>query len=246
MFVISLPSAGARRERFLTRASLGNVPVEVVNAHTKPSSELFYDPKSALTAKGRTLHSAELGVYSSHFYIWRKIIREDIEQAFIFEDDVVVDWTLLPEIASLRTHFTKLHYIRLFAKRPCRMKILTEQLRGGRCIVDYRGYAYGAQAYFITRYAAELLTGHCRTIRMAIDDEMDRSWEHGLPNLAIFPFPAFEENVPSTIGPDRFTVQTQASPWSPSRVQFRVADRSLRLKQQITGYGLVERLNALK
>ena len=37
-----------------------------------------------------------------------------------------------------------------------------------------------------------------------IDDEMDRSWVHGQPNLAVFPFPIMEETSDSIIGNARF------------------------------------------
>jgi hypothetical protein len=33
---------------------------------------------------------------------------------------------------------------------------------------------------------------------------MDRFWEHGVPNLSLFPFPVVEEFRDSTIGDDRF------------------------------------------
>jgi glycosyl transferase family 25 len=70
------------------------------------------------------------------------------------------------------------------------------------------GHAYGTQGYVITRVGAERLMAACRDIRRPIDDQMDRFWEHGVPNLAIFPFPIMEEAVPSAIGMARFEAES--------------------------------------
>src|SRR3546814_16842386 len=42
------------------------------------------------------------------------------------------------------------------------------------------------------------------TLFRSIDDEMDRSWAHGLPNLALYPAPILEAAVVSDIGNSRF------------------------------------------
>ena len=43
----------------------------------------------------------------------------------------------------------------------------------------------------------------CSRIVRPIDSQLDRYWEHGLPNLALFPFPIIEEFAGSTIGDHR-------------------------------------------
>ena len=243
--VISLASAPTRQERFLKRASSHDLDLEVFEAHTGISGDLVYDETTTLRFKGRTLHSAELGTYSSHYHVWKSIIDRDIDGAFIFEDDVVFDWPVLKGLKDFLDFYPRVQYLRLYAKRPCKMQILTETLPGGRALVDYRGYAYGTQAYFIRRSAALTFIERLRRIRMAIDDAMDRSWDHGVPNLAAFPFPAFEENVPSTIGTDRFQTQKTASRWELSRLQQRVFGRIQRQYQMLTRFGFIDRLEQL-
>ena len=41
-------------------------------------------------------------------------------------------------------------------------------------------------------------------MRRPVDDEMDRSWSHGVRNLAVFPFPIMERAQESGIGLKRF------------------------------------------
>src|SRR3546814_11383087 len=80
-------------------------------------------------------------------------------------------------------------------------------LQHSRAIVELVGLAYGTQGYAITLEGARRLVEHCRTVRRPIDDEMDRSWAHGLPTLALYPAPILEEAVVSDIGNSRFVAK---------------------------------------
>jgi glycosyl transferase family 25 len=98
-----------------------------------------------------------------------------------------------------------IQYLRLYYKAPARHAVLKENfLERSRSIVELSGAAFGTQGYLITKAGAKTLLDHCRVVRRPVDDEMDRSWAHGLPNLAVFPFPIIEESSPSSIGSRRF------------------------------------------
>ena len=71
-------------------------------------------------------------------------------------------------------------------------------------MVEMIGPAYGTQGYAITLAGARAFIDECRVIRRPIDDAMDRSWAHGVRNLALFPAPILEATVPSAIGAARF------------------------------------------
>src|SRR3546814_17773491 len=88
-------------------------------------------------------------------------------------------------------------------------------LQHSRAIVELVGLAYGTQGYAITLEGARRLAEHCRTVRRPIDDEMDRSWAHGLPNLALYPAPILEAAVVSDIGNSRFVPQNDPLYHSP-------------------------------
>lgn len=100
---------------------------------------------------------------------------------------------------------TGIDYLRLYYKSPVRYALVKENFLGlSRSIVELSDQAFGSQGYLITKAGAQILLDHCRTVTRPVDDEMDRSWAHGLPNLAIFPFPIIEESASSTIGQARF------------------------------------------
>jgi glycosyl transferase family 25 len=96
-------------------------------------------------------------------------------------------------------------YLRLYYKWPARLSLLKPHfVEQSRSIVELSGPAFGTQGYLITQAGAKRLLDHCRVVRRPIDDEMDRSWVHGVRNLAIFPFPILEEAASSNIGGTRF------------------------------------------
>ena len=240
-YVISLQGAENRRKRF--QASVAeSEKVEIFDAITSLSPYLSYSENAAIACKGRPLSRGELGCYSSHFTVWKKFLSSKSDSAIVLEDDVIADWTALSLIVDFARSHPEIGYLRLYAKRPCAMHILAEGIAGGRAVVDYRGFAYGTQAYYLTRAAAVRLVDHCRKVRRCVDDEMDRSWAHGIPNLAIFPFPVFEASFGSTIGEARYNAPPIPNMLRWRRMLARVSDRRLRIMQSLTRYGLVHRL----
>jgi glycosyl transferase family 25 len=72
----------------------------------------------------------------------------------------------------------------------------------------------------------------CRTIKRPIDDQMDRSWEHGIRNLALFPAPVIEEFVESGIGAARFDKRRSKAFLAPRQRLVRWFDRQrMRMKK---------------
>ncbi len=85
----------------------------------------------------------------------------------------------------------------------------------------------------MTREGAELFVRHCRTVRRPLDDELDRSWEHGVPCLGLYPFPLIEQAAASTIEParfDRFVVPRRL--WLRRRAM-KLRDRLQQTRQRI-------------
>src|SRR3546814_3249062 len=73
-----------------------------------------------------------------------------------------------------------------------------------RWLTEVGGYCFGTQGYLITRKAAAVFAERFGAVRRPVDDEMDRSWSHGVRNLAVFPFPIMERAQKSGIGLKRF------------------------------------------
>ncbi|THV25792.1 glycosyltransferase family 25 protein [Peteryoungia ipomoeae] len=203
VFVISLARATERRETFSQTAPDGDLPWEFFDACESLSPDLRYNETDALIRNGRTMHPRELACYSSHYSVWKKIADENIPQALIVEDDAIVDWGLVKRLFACNLAEEGLHYLKLYNNRPVKFRILDEMFLG-KCLIRFSGYAHGMVAYAVTQEGAAQLVERLQDVYRPVDDEIDRDWHHGLPNLAIFPQPAFEKVGTSTIGYDRF------------------------------------------
>ena len=205
IIVISLADASDRRSRFEARAQNASVAWNFYPARTGLHPGLRYDEKAAIIAKGRPLRVAELGCYASHYAAWEALQFDEADQYVILEDDVIVDWKFLAKLAEVDLAEIGFNYLRLYYKFPAATAVIRENfIDRSRSIVELGQPAYGTQGYAITKAGARVFLDHCRTVIRPVDDEMDRAWVHGQPNLAVFPFPVMEESAGSTIGNARF------------------------------------------
>ena len=211
---------------------------------TSISPALRYDPQAAIVARGRQLHAREVACYSSHYEAWRSFLATDDDQLLVIEDDVRLDWVFVENLLTRSLAAGGIDYLRLYSKNMTPYAVVSNDFHG-RWLLDLRGFAYGTQAYMLTRKGASVFMDHCGgSVRRPIDDEMDRSWAHGLPNLTAFPFPAFEASGPSTIGADRDQFASLSPRILLRRRSSQVRERLLRLRQTITGSGQVRDLPA--
>jgi glycosyl transferase family 25 len=163
-----------------------------------------YDPAVARREFGRELVPAELGCYASHFAIWKQLAADDRHNRYIvLEDDVLVDWDFIKELGH--ADLDGIGYLRLFYRRTCPSRLIRRAfLRRGHNIIQLYGFAFGTQAYVITKaQAIEFVARFARVVR-PIDNTLDRTWDHGIRNLAVFPFPVIERVSKSMIGNARF------------------------------------------
>ena len=205
IIVINMADAAERRSRFQDRARNAPVAWRFQPARTSLHPDLRYDEQGAIVAKGRPLRAGEIGCYSSHYAAWQELQGDDVDQYVVLEDDVIVDWIFIGKLAEVDLAGMGVNYLRLYYKSPARIAMVKENfIERARSIVELAGSAFGTQGYVITKAGARMLLDHCRVVTRPVDDEMDRSWAHGLPNLAVFPFPIIEESAGSTIGSTRF------------------------------------------
>jgi glycosyl transferase family 25 len=203
VWVISLQDAALRREKFRRMASI-DVSWEFWDAHRGAAEGLTYASDQVPGNYGRPLQTAELGCYSSHFSLWKWLLSSTHEQMVVLEDDVVADWNFVNLLR--RTDFMSLgvEYLRLFAKMPAPWRFVASPfLERYRHLVRFTGYPLGTQAYLLTKAGAQKLVAHGSNIVAPVDVYMDRSWDHHLMNLAIWPSPVFESFAASHIGDDR-------------------------------------------
>jgi glycosyl transferase, family 25 len=209
IFVVSLRNAAERRRIFETSNAQNSQHWEFFDAHETLHPDLYYDEDKAIIAKGRPLTRGEIGCYSSHYALWKKLADDDADQYIILEDDVIIDWQYLTKFMAENHQKAGRDYIRLYYKRPVRSRLLQKNfLSRASCLIELTGYCFGTQAYLLTRNGARRFAEQFRQVARPVDDAMDRSWIHGIPNLAVFPFPVIEQSGQSDIGAARFEAFT--------------------------------------
>jgi len=115
-----------------------------------------------------------------------------------------MDWGFIHDIEKQSFDAMGIEYLRLFAKMPSPWRFVASPfLDKYRHLIQFTGYPLGTQAYLLTKGGAAKLIEHGGRIDAAVDVYMDRTWEHGVFNLAIFPFPAYERHQTSSIGDGR-------------------------------------------
>ncbi|MGB3723385.1 MAG: glycosyltransferase family 25 protein [Pacificimonas sp.] len=203
--VLSLDSATERRAQFTASAAGTTLNWRFFDAHRELDSRLSYDPDQARRHKGRVLSAGERGCYSSHFAIWHELLESDFDALIVLEDDVVVDWAFLEALANEPLADMGVHYLRLYYKKPGRYIVRKKHVvqRSTR-LIELLDLAFGTQGYVIDKFAARRFCDKFTNVVRPIDDQLDRHWNHGIPNYCLFPFPLFERAVPSEIGDVRF------------------------------------------
>jgi glycosyl transferase family 25 len=229
VLVVSLPDAADRRAGFVERAHATTLPWRFWDGHRELGPGLTYRPDEAIVARGRPLTTGELGCYSSHYHAWLALLDSRATQMIVLEDDTIVDWSFLEKLASLDFSARGVTYLRLFARRPCTFRVHGEAVEPQRYLVEYAAYAHGTQGYVITRAGAERFVRHCRLVRRPVDVELDRAWDHGVPCLAVFPFPLTEMSSGSTIGSARWTRPEIPAALRGARLRMRLVERARRI-----------------
>jgi glycosyl transferase, family 25 len=235
--VISLPAALERRQAFARSAVAAGCDWEFFDAHTTPVEGLSYDEKRVTGTYGRKLHPGELGCYSSHFDLWRWLVQADCDQLIVLEDDVVVDWEFIHDFSAIEIASRGIEYLRLFAKMPAPWRfVASPYFDKYRHLIRFTGYALGTQAYMLSKAGAQRLICHGWNIEAPVDVYMDRTWEHGVLNLAVYPFPVYERHQRSSIGEGRFSAPNSRWEQPLLRNLWTRARRKLQLNWAIHGF----------
>ncbi|HEY7504643.1 MAG TPA: glycosyltransferase family 25 protein [Gemmatimonadales bacterium] len=230
VLVISLADAPDRRAGFSERARATTLPWQFFDAHRALGAGLTYRSDEAVIAKGRPLTPGELGCYSSHYQAWQALLDSPAAQMIVLEDDTIVDWTFLEKLATRDFPALGVSYLRLYAKRPSAFRMHGEAIEARRFLVEYASYVHGTQGYVISRVGAERFVRHCRQVRRPVDNELDRAWEHGVPCLALFPFPLTEISTASTIGAARWERPEIPARLRGARFRMRMVERARRTR----------------
>lgn len=222
VYVISMVDSVERRRRFSRHAEDCGMDWQFFDAHTALGEGLAYEEQRALINHGRLLTAGELGCYSSHYGVWKHLMDSGDDRCIVLEDDVIVDWAGLKLLVNSDLSSHDVEYLRLYHKKPGRMKTYVADFpRRSLHIVELFDKAYGTQGYLITRSAARKFLELFDDVVRPIDDQMDRYFAHGVPNLSMYPFLLIEESVASEIGVSRFTRKAKIKTMRQARLDKR-------------------------
>ena len=109
-------------------------------------------------------------------------------------------------------------------------------LPGGFTLCRLFGTPGGAYGYVLSRRAAERLVRTGRVMWMPIDTHQGQTWKHGLRVRALTPPPVrFDNEVPSTIGDERFDKFRRLQGWE--RAAFPLTRAGFKLADAIAKHG---------
>jgi glycosyl transferase family 25 len=134
------------------------------------------------------LTRTEVGVFLSHRAAWRRIVEEDLDFAFIFEDDAEIDppgFTAVVEFVSLERQ--SWDYV-LLPAQPIRNGTPVAS-RGGHSLLRPGAPPLRAIAQIVSLAAAKRLLERTLPFDRPIDTLMQMTWVTGQPLLVAAPSP---------------------------------------------------------
>ena len=186
-------------------AQLENIgfPFQFLNA-IRPNLSLgwptSYLRKKRLARYGYDLTQGEIGCYLSHRKSWQEFLDSGNALCCVIEDDAELQPHFTEGLIGLCKHANQWDIVRLYGIFNREYTKLFEFMHGYR-IIDYFYQPSGLQGYVLNRAAAQQLLAHTETMFCAIDDMVDRDWEHKLRIYGIKPYLIREQQqLPSTIG----------------------------------------------
>lgn len=212
-FVINLERDTVRREHMrvqLEKLGMRAEFVPAVDGRTLSEADRnAYDREKALRVYGVDMMDTEIGCYLSHFRLYERMVRENIDFALIMEDDIEIS----PDLPHLVRDLVA-------DPNPEWMVVRLESLRGrvrepksrkfyGKHIKRYQGgdlhrlgtHVLGFGAYLIRKEGAQRMLDYGRRIFMPVDQTMDRYWENGIVPYIIRPIPVYQrQDFESRIG----------------------------------------------
>ncbi len=193
--VISLP--GSARRAVVTERAKTSLEWAFLDARTSNTTGLPYSPRKSSLIYGRPLKASELGCFSSHYALWQRCAQSN-QPLIVLEDDVDPDWAFLEALARDYRSYAGIEFLRFWSIFDAKRVIVGDIL--DRKVVELLGYPRGGQGYLLTPAHAKRMLSRLRLLARPIDDEIDRVWRYGAPNLFIEPPPMSLREEPSDIG----------------------------------------------
>lgn len=230
IYVISLAHAQDRRADITCRLTAAGVDYEITEA--VDGAELNLDGYQDrliqdlhLQSKGRELSRGEIGVFLSHYNLWKKMVTEQIPFALILEDDTTWDDDFFSVAKAAVASPYYWNIVHLATRKPRRINEMVEPI-GKRKLVRYAHAHCNADAYLIDLDGAKKMQELCWYIRCPIDVQWRLCWHLNVYFYHMHPAPARQCGV-SDIG-ERPPKNKQRRRKEMGRVHYFLRDMKMR------------------
>jgi glycosyl transferase family 25 len=139
-----------------------------------------YDNARRLRLHGVPLTRGEGGCFLSHREVWRNLVASGGDACCIMEDDILLRdgfRSAVEELFATRSHWDMVRLMGIVRARP---KVPTAVLASGMKLMWMRRHPDGTQCYVITREAAIRMLENTERFFNAVDNAIDRHWDHRL------------------------------------------------------------------
>ena len=226
-FVINLAGSDERWETTSLRLTELKVPFdrfEAVDGRVSPHP-LFerHDDKLRQKYRGRALSGGELGCFASHFLLWQRCVELN-EPIVVMEDDIIIRDSFPEALKVALENISKLPYLRFSGIHLKRRPYKKIGSLGSFDLIDHIKGPAGTQSYMISPQAAKVFIQHADVWFLAVDDYMDRYWQHNINCYSLMPFPVGLADVETDM------------------VRPKKASRPVKEKLVKAGYGALENL----
>lgn len=196
VFLINLDRAKDRLARMQDILINAGIDFEVFSAVDGTAFDVsaFYSENNQEARGLRKLSAPELGCYLSHFFLWEKIIKENLPHAVILEDDITIEANLKELIEGALETCDSFDLIRLAGLGKVPFVRATKLTNTHELVTLLRG-ATGTQGYIISRRGALKLYRNAVPVTVPVDVYIDHNWLSGIKTLAIHPYPISENKV---------------------------------------------------
>ncbi len=193
VFVISLKDETARRDAIAAHLKECGFDFQFFDAVDGRQMDVLahpdYDGQTRRAAHGRDLKPGELGCFLSHRGIYEEIIKQDLDYAFVVEDDARFHEDTKDILEDLIAKKFEFDIVRLLGSpkvaKGKHRKLF--QLLKDFWLVRLRTCPGGAHATLISRNGAEKLIKATQTFAFPIDTVLGRCWETGIKAFSIQP-----------------------------------------------------------
>ena len=147
-----------------------------------------YARQQRLRQSGVDMRAGEMGCYLSHREIWMSFLAGDDALCLVLEDDVEIGPDFAAVVNALCEDTSDWEFVRLTGVFP-RTPYPLRRLAGEHFLVEYLEQPNGTQGYLLNRRAARRLVDYTACMAHAIDNAIDREWEHGVSIMGVVPGP---------------------------------------------------------